>query len=152
MKTKLPTFVWGHAIIHAAALVRIRHTTYHKYFPSQLILGKQLNISHLWIFGCAVYVPISPTQHTKMGPQRRLRIYVGFNFPSIIRYFEQLISDLFTTRFADCHFNENVFPLLEKKKLIPKERREIICNTSTISHLDPHTNQCELEVQMIIQL
>ena len=54
--------------MHAAALVRIRPTTYHEYSPSQLVLGKQPNISHLRIFGCAVYVPIVPTQHTKMGP------------------------------------------------------------------------------------
>nr|CAN61800.1 hypothetical protein VITISV_044293 [Vitis vinifera] len=77
MKTKLPTSAWGHAIMHAAALVRIRPTTYHEYSPSQLVLGKQPNISHLIIFGCAVYVPIAPTQRTKMGPQRRLGIYGG---------------------------------------------------------------------------
>ena len=47
MKTKLPTSAWGHAIMHAAALVRIRPTTYHEYSHSQLVLGKQPNISHL---------------------------------------------------------------------------------------------------------
>ena len=31
MKTKLLTSVWGHAIMHAAALVRIQPTTYHEY-------------------------------------------------------------------------------------------------------------------------
>ena len=80
MKTKLPTFAWRHAIMHAAALVRIRPTTYHEYSSSQLVLRKQPNNSHLWIFGCAVYVPIAPTQRTKMGPQWRLGIYVGFLF------------------------------------------------------------------------
>ena len=69
MKTKLPTSAWGHAIMHAATLVRIRPTTYHEYSHSQLVLGKQPNISHLRIFGCAVYVPIAPTQRTKMGLQ-----------------------------------------------------------------------------------
>ncbi|RVW88003.1 Retrovirus-related Pol polyprotein from transposon TNT 1-94 [Vitis vinifera] len=77
MKTKLPTSAWGHAIMHAAALVRIRPITYHEYSPSQLVLEKQPNISHLRIFGCAVYVPIAPTQRTKMGSQRRLGVYVG---------------------------------------------------------------------------
>ena len=47
MKTKSPTFVWGHAIMHVVALVHIRPTTYHEYFPLQLVLGKQPNISHL---------------------------------------------------------------------------------------------------------
>ena len=86
MKTKLLTSAWG----RVAALVCIRPTTYHKYSPSQLVLGKQPNISHLRIFGCAVYVPITPTQCTKMGSQRRLGIYVGFDSPSIIRYLEPL--------------------------------------------------------------
>ena len=40
MKIKLPTFAWGHAIMHAASLVRIRPTAYHEYSPSQLVLEK----------------------------------------------------------------------------------------------------------------
>ena len=44
-----------------------------------------------------------------MGPQRRLGIYVGFNSPSIIRFLEPTTGDLFTARFADCHFNETMF-------------------------------------------
>ena len=84
-----------------------------------------------------------------MGPQRRLGIYVRFESPSIIKYLEPLTSDIFTARFADCQFNETVFPTLggEKQKL---EKSKISWNAS--SHLDPHTNQCELEVQKIIQL
>ena len=53
MKTKLPTFAWGHAIMHAAALVRIRPTTYHEYSPSQLVLGKTtkyLSLMNLWLY------------------------------------------------------------------------------------------------------
>ncbi|KAL6340084.1 hypothetical protein AAG906_038919 [Vitis piasezkii] len=95
MKTKLPTSAWGHAIMHVAALVRIRPTTYHEYSSSQLKLRKQPNIYHLRIFGCAVYVPIAPTQRTKMGPQQRLGNYVGFDFSSIIRYLEPLTDDVF---------------------------------------------------------
>ena len=87
-----------------------------------------------------------------MGPQQRLRIYVGFDSPSIIRYLEPLTGDVFIARFADCHFNENVFPPLRGEKSIPKELREITWNASTMSHFDPHTNQCELEVQRIIHL
>ena len=56
---------------------------------------------------------------TKMGPQIRLGIYVGFDSPSIIRYLEPLTRDLFTARFADCRFDETNFLQLggEKKKL-----------------------------------
>ena len=52
-----------------------------------------------------------------MGPQRRLGIYVGFETPSIIRYLEPLTGDVFTARFADCQFNEDVFPTLGKKEI-----------------------------------
>ena len=86
------------------------------------MLGKQPNIFHLRIFGCAVYVPIAPTQRSKMGLQQRLGIYVGFNSPSIIRYLEPLTNDASTARFADCHFNKSVFPSLGKEKSIPEER------------------------------
>ena len=79
-------------------------------------------------------------------------IYVGFDSPSIIRYLESLIEDVFTARFVDCHFNESIFPPLEGEKSVPKERREITWNASTMYHFDPCTNQCELEVQRIIHL
>ena len=117
------------------------------------MLGKQPNISHLRIFGCAVYVPIAPTQRTKIGLQGRLGIYVGFESLSVIRYLEPLTDDVFTACFADCHFNDSVFPSLGGEKSIPEERREISWKTSTtMTHLDLRTNQCELEVQRIIHL
>ena len=49
------------------------------------------------------------THRTKLGPQRRLDIYVGFQSSSIINYIEPLTSEVFTARFAYCHFNEDVF-------------------------------------------
>ena len=138
--------------MHAASLIRIRPTSYHEYSPLQLVLGTQPNISHLRIFGCAVYAPIAPTQRTKMGPQCRIGIYVGLDAPSIIKYLEPMTGDVFRARFADCHFNETVLPQLGGEKSIPKGRHEITWNASTLSHLDQRTNQCELEVQMIIHL
>ena len=66
LRTKLPIFAWGHAILHAAAIIRIRPTSYHKFSPLQLAFGQEPNISHLRIFGCAVFVPIAPPQITKM--------------------------------------------------------------------------------------
>ena len=120
MKTKLPASTWGHAIMHAASLIRNRPTFYHEYSPSQLALGTQPNISHLRIFGYAVYVPIAHTQRTKMGPQHRIEIYVVFDSPSIIKYLEPMTGDGFRARFADCHFNETVFPQLGGGKVDPR--------------------------------
>ncbi|KAI3821171.1 hypothetical protein L1987_08729 [Smallanthus sonchifolius] len=150
MKSKLPVTAWGHAILHAATLIRIRPTSYHTSSPLKLVLGQEPNISHLRIFGCAVYVPIAPPQRTKMGPQRRLGIYVGYESPSIIKYLEPTTGDLFTARFVDCHFNESTFPTLggDEKQL----NGDICWNELSLTHMDPRTKECELEVQRIIHL
>ena len=121
LKTKLPLSAWGHAIIHAANLIRLCHTTNHDLSPLQLANGYQPNISHLRVFGCAVYVLIAPTHRPKLGPQRRLGIYVGFQSASIINYIKPLTGLVFTARFADCHFDENLFLPLGGDKPIPKE-------------------------------
>ena len=151
MKSKLPVYAQVHAILHATSLVHIRPTAYQKFSPLQLVLGQQPNIFHLRTFGCAIYVPIAPLQRTKMGLQRRLKIYTGFDSPSIIRYLEPLTSDVFKARFEDCHFNETIFPPLGGEKFLLEALREITQNVSTLSHLDPHA-KCELEVQRIIHL
>ncbi|KAJ9565350.1 hypothetical protein OSB04_001316 [Centaurea solstitialis] len=119
MRTKLPISAWGHAILHASAL--------------------EPNISHFKIFGCAIYVPIAPPQRSKMVPQRRLGIYVGFNSASIIKYLEPMTRDLFTARFVDCHFDEAMFPTLERDS--KKWVNDIVWNNSSLTHLDPPTKQ-----------
>jgi hypothetical protein len=102
MKYNLPSFAWGHIILHVDALIRLRPTASHKFSLLQLISERKSNLSHLKIFCCTVYVPISPPQRIKMGPQRRLRIYIGFHSPLIIKYLKPLTGDIFTARFADC--------------------------------------------------
>ena len=98
-------------------------------------------------------MPITPPQKTKMGPKHRIRIYIGFDSPYIIRFLEHLISDVFKARFEDYHFDENIFLSLETEKLVPEARQEITWNNPKLSsHFDPRTNQCELEVQKIIHL
>jgi len=88
MRCKLPISTWGHTILYVASLVRTRPTCYHISSSLELVFDREHNISHLRIFGCAVYVPISPPQHTEMGPQRRLGIYAGYEPPSIKKYLE----------------------------------------------------------------
>ena len=121
LKSKLPLSALGHAFIHAANLIRLRHATNHDLSQLQLAKGYQHNISHLQIFGCTVYVPIAPTDRPKLGPQRRLGIYVGFQSASIINYIEPLTGEVFTARFVDCHFDENLFSPLGGYKPIPEE-------------------------------
>ena len=95
LNTKLPLSAWKHAIIHAANLIRLRPATNQDLAPLQLFLGYQPNISHLRVFGCAVYVPLAPTHRTKLGPQRHLGIYVGFQSSYIINYIEPLTCEVF---------------------------------------------------------
>ena len=116
----------------------------------QLVYDQKPNIFHLRTFGCVVYVPKSPPQCIKMGPQRRLGIYVGYESPSIIKYLEPLTGDLFTARFVDYHFDESISLTLrgENKQL----EKDISWNALSLSSFDPCTKQCELEVQNIIHL
>ena len=97
MKLKPPISIWGHAILHVATVVRIKLISYNNFSFLQLAYGQKPNISYLWIFGCAKYVSIALSQRTKMGSQRRLGIYVGYDSPSIIKYLEPMIVNIFTT-------------------------------------------------------
>jgi hypothetical protein len=91
----LPISCWGHAVLHAAVLIQLQLTAYHSTSPLDLVCGNALSISHLWIFGYAIYAPFSPPNCTSMGPHRKLRIHVGYHSPSIIKYLELLTRDLF---------------------------------------------------------
>ena len=134
MKSKLPISSWGHAILHAVTLISIRPISYHKFSLMQLVYGQEPYISYIRIFECTVYVPISPPQRTKMGPQRRLGIYVGYKSPPIIKYLELLTGDLFTARFVNCHFDESIFSTLggENKQL----EKDISWNALSLSSFD----------------
>ena len=59
--------MWGYAILHAATLIRLRPTSYHKVSPLQLVMGKEPYICHLSIFESAVHLPVAPPNRTKMG-------------------------------------------------------------------------------------
>ena len=111
----------GHAIIHATNLIRLRPTANQNLSPLQLVIGYQPSISHLCVFCCVVYVPLAPTQRTKLGPQCCLGIYVDFQSSSIINYIKSLTGEVFTAQFADCHFNGDVFLPLWGEKPIPEE-------------------------------
>ena len=56
-----------------------------------------------------------------MGLQRRLRIYIGYDSPLIIRYLKPMTRDVFTARFSDCQFDKTIFPLLWGDKIVLEE-------------------------------
>ena len=136
MRAKLPISAWGHDILHAAALIRIRPISYHEFSPLQLVHGQEPNISHLRIFGCAVYIPITPPHRTKMGPQRRFGIYVGYESPSIIKYLEPSIGDLFTVAQNVANENEDLEPMsmeeCRHREDWPKWKEAIDCELKSL--------------------
>ena len=77
-------------------------------------------------------------------------IYVGYESPSAIKYLEPMTKDLFTTRFSECHYDEIIFPILAGEKWVAEKENYMKCNV--MFYLDPHTRQCELEVQKITHL
>jgi hypothetical protein len=108
----LPITYWGHVVLHAVDLIQLRPTAYHSTSPLYLVRGNAPSISYLQKFECAVYAPISPRSIPPWPPHRKLRIYMGYHSPLIIKYLVPLTGDLFTTRYTDCIFNENHFPAL----------------------------------------
>lgn len=76
IKAKLPSYVWGHVILHAANMIRDMPSFYHKQFTHQLAFDQIFDISHFKVFGCVVYVPITSSQRSKMGPRKRTGVYV----------------------------------------------------------------------------
>lgn len=101
------------------------------------------------IFGCVLYVLIVPHKRTKMRPQHCLGVHVGFDTPSIIRYLEPLIKDVFTAHFADCHFSENSFSPLKEKKMPLEIGHELSWNVFSLLHFDPDTSQNKNKVRRI---
>jgi len=110
LQSTLPMTCWGHAVLHAAALLNMRPTNNRDHSSIQLLTGVTPNASHLRIFGCAVFVPLPPTAVVKVGALRAPNIYVGFDSNSIIRYLDAKTGMLFKARFRDCVFDETTFP------------------------------------------
>ncbi|KAL0401442.1 UNVERIFIED_CONTAM: hypothetical protein Slati_4174100 [Sesamum latifolium] len=62
-----------------------------------------------------------------------------------------MTGDQFTARYLNYQFNETIFPELrgEDKEI---KRKDIAWNATSMSFMDPMTNDSELEVQWIIHL
>ena len=101
----------------------IKPTSYYKFLPLQLAYGQELNIFYLRIFGCVAYILIALLWCTKMDLQRRLGIYIGYDFSSIVKYIELMTRDVCTAYFVNCYFGELIFQTLggEKEKQLVKK-------------------------------
>ena len=109
------------------------------------LVWSTLNISHLQTFGCDVNVSIAPPQYTKMSPQHRLEICIGYNSPSIMRYLEPLTCDVFTARLVDCHFNGTHFQSLRGENSWLEDRHHTFERFSSLE--EENRSIVELESQ-----
>ena len=88
-----------------------------------------------------------------MGPLRKSGIYVGYETMSIIRYLDPMTGDCHTARFADCIFDEDLFPTLGGgNQPLDDKSREITWQATGIHAHDPRTAETNKEVQKIIDL
>jgi hypothetical protein len=74
-----------------------------------------------------------------IDPYRKIGIYVGYHFPSIIKYLEPMSENLVTTRYGDCIFNEDHFPALGGEFQNNSECQKINWDDKSIISPDPHT-------------
>jgi hypothetical protein len=112
LHANMPSSLWGHAVLHAASLLKLRPTLLNTQTPQELLSGRPPDVSHIRVFGCQVWVPLpEPRRHT-IGAHRQEGVYVGFDSPSIIRYLDPLTCNLYKARFANCKFIETHFPTL----------------------------------------
>ena len=88
-----------------------------------------------------------------MGPLRKSGIYVGYETVSIIRFLDPLTGDCHTARFADCIFDEDLFPTLGGgNQPLDDKSREITWKATGIHAHDPRTVETNREVQKILDL
>ena len=57
LHAKSPSPMWGHAVLHAAALLKLRPTLLHVQTAHELFIGMPPNVQHIRTFGCQVWVP-----------------------------------------------------------------------------------------------
>jgi hypothetical protein len=152
LHAKLPSHLWGHAVLHATALLRLRPTLLNVQTPYELVAGRPPDVSHMRTFGCQVWVPVTePRRHT-IGTHRQEGIYIGFYSTSIIRYLDPQTGNLLRARFANCRFIETTFPALRYK---PNQANEPINFTApktlTMNH-DLPTSLANTEVVKLMNL
>ena len=64
------------AKLHTYNVTPIKHADYKT--PKELWSGEKLNISHLRVFGCLVWVHILKQRRHKLEPKSRAMIFVGY--------------------------------------------------------------------------
>ena len=76
----LPMHLWvegARTIVYAHNI--ISHSALGFKTPEEMFIGKNIEVSHLKIFGFPVYVHIPKEKRTKLDPSRKKGIFVGYS-------------------------------------------------------------------------
>ena len=150
IQANLPSYFWGHAVLHAATLLRYRPTLLNDFSPLELLSGQKPDISHFRVFGCQVWVPTVEPKRITISHHRVEGIYVGFDSPSVIRYLTPETGVLHKARFQNCKFDETVFPSVTVSK--PNTPLEFWAPETLTMNPDPRTALTDSEVKKILDL
>ena len=146
----LPAILWGHAVLHAAVLLRLRPTLLLTQTPLEVASGVTPHIAHLRTFGCEVWVPVPEPKQRTITPHRIRGIYLGYDSPSIIRYKLPLSDDIHKARFQNCKFIETRFPGSQIRNTHPNLNFKDL-QTMTLNP-DPRTALADSEVRKLLNL
>ena len=54
LHANLPSELWGHAVLHSTALLRLRATSLNTQTPYEMVARRPPDVAHIRIFGCQV--------------------------------------------------------------------------------------------------
>ena len=75
----LPMHLWAEATRTTMYVQnRLSHSALRFRTPKEMFSEKKLEVSHLKIFGCPVFVHIPKEKRTKLDPSRKKGIFVGY--------------------------------------------------------------------------
>ena len=76
----LPMHLWAEA---AGTAVYVQNRSPHRVLgnktPEEMFSGEKPEVSHLWIFGCPVYIHVPREKRPKLEPSGRKGIFVGYS-------------------------------------------------------------------------
>lgn len=151
LHAKLPDSLWGHAVLHAATLLRLRPTLLNQQTPYEPLASRPPNITHLRVFRCQIWVPVPEPQRKTIGPHGSKAIYLEYDSLSIIKYMDPNTRAILEARFAN-KFVESTIPTppvdwkIKTTPLIFKTPETLTMN------LDPQTTLAETKVTKLLNL
>ena len=150
LQAQLPTSMWGHVVLHAITLLKLRPTLLNDQTPTELQSGRTPDVSHIRVFGCQVWVPVAePKSHT-VGPHSEEGIYIRFDSPSIIRYLVPTTGILLKARFVNCRFIEHIFPQVSTPT--SNQKLEFSAPETLTMNPDPPTSLGDAEITKLLHL